>query len=407
MISKLNIAAYFDRISEWSIYILIFTLPFSKSLIEITIVAALMSLLVKRIIRKELSFNITHIEKILFTYIILSLLSLWNTQYLHLSLRAFFSKSLKFALLFLMAGEIINTKERLGKLLFVAGMSCFMILIDAFIQYRITHVDILHKYPVFLYNSANPSYLGFPTASFPFPNDFAAWILIFIFPAGTMALWSGVRGWKVAIPWLAFMGLAYFLIVTKVRGAWLGFLAAFMLLTIFKLKMKGVLVLVFIVLATLFINKSVLPDLVSKVSMADRSVMWKNSVQIFKKHPIIGNGVNTFFNEYKEIRDDEHKGLRGSYAHNCYLQMASDIGLLGLISFLLFVAAVLVAGFKALKVVKEPFYYSMILGISLGLIAFLIHSAVDTNLYSLPLAALFWFSAGLVPAIIGIAQKNK
>ena len=138
----------------------------------------------------------------------------------------------------------------------------------------------------------------------------------------------------------------------------------------------------------------------------DRPVMLKNSVEIFKKHPIIGNGLNTFFVEYREIRNDSEKGRRGSYAHNCYLQMAADIGLLGLISFLLFVSAVLAAGFKVLKTVKDPLYYSLILGIGMGLTAFLVHSAGDTNLYSLPLAALFWLSAGVLLATIKLAKAD-
>lgn len=406
MIARRNLSVYFDRISEWSIYILIFALPFSKSLIEITIITALVSLLAKRIAEKDFSFSITYIEKLLFVWLILSLPSFLNTQYMSLSLRALVSKSAKFALLFLMVKEVINTRERLNKFLFMAGVSCFVILIDAFIQYHITHVDVLHMYPTFVFYYSNPSLLGFPTASFPFPNDFAAWILIFIFPAGMMAFWGGMRGWPRLIPVSAFIGLAYFLIATKVRGAWLGFLTAFALLTIFKLKLKGVIILTLIVLATLFINKSVLPDLVSSVSMADRSVMWKNSVEVFKKHPVIGNGLNTFFKEYMEARTDKDKGLRGSYAHNCYLQMASDIGIIGLISFLLFVAAVLGAGFKSLKSVKDPFYYSLIFGIAMGLVAFLVQSAVDTNLYSLPLAALFWLSSGLLLSVRDLAEAK-
>jgi len=62
-----------------------------------------------------------------------------------------------------------------------------------------------------------------------------------------------------------------------------------------------------------------------------------------------------------------------------------------------------VKGFRALATIKEPFCYSLVLGINLGLIAFLIHSAGDTNLYSLPLAALFWLSAGILLAAVKLS----
>src|SRR3989338_7240426 len=102
--------ALFDKIAEWSLYILIFVLPFSKSLVEITIVTGILSLVSKKIIRKERFFSeSTRIDIFLYIFLAASLLSLFNTQYICLSLRAFFSKSLKFAALFLITKEIINT----------------------------------------------------------------------------------------------------------------------------------------------------------------------------------------------------------------------------------------------------------------------------------------------------------
>ena len=75
-------------------------------------------------------------------------------------------------------------------------------------------------------------------------------------------------------------------------------------------------------------------------------------------------------------------------------------------AFFAFIAAVLLKGFRSLKRVKDPFLYSLILGISLGLVAFLLHSAVDVNLYSLPLATLFWLSSGILLAVIKISESE-
>jgi hypothetical protein len=43
----------------------------------------------------------------------------------------------------------------------------------------------------------------------------------------------------------------------------------------------------------------------------------------------------------------------------------------------------------------------------LGIIAFLIHSIVDTNLFSLNLAALFWTTAGVLAACVNISGKES
>lgn len=396
-----------DKISAWSLYIMIFTLPFAKSIIEITIVVALVSLILKKIIKRERLFDRSGINLLLAIFLIASLLSFFNTSYMKLSMRAFFSKSLKFAALFLITQEIINTKEKLNNFLVMALLSCGIIIVDGLLQYQVFHADILHNYTSFGFQVSRLPYKGVPTASFPFPNDYAAWLIVFIFPVGIYAFFGKSGFLKSTVSWLLLAGLFYSLMLTRVRGAFLGFFISFGIFSIVKLKRIGIFLLIILALGGLFINRSRIADMMSMTSVNDRGVIWKNSVEIFKKHPIIGNGLNTFYVEYMNIRNDEYKGTHGSYAHNCYLQMAADIGLVGLIAFILFVSAVIIKGFRAANRVKEPLYYSIILGTSLGMTAFLIHSSMDTNLYSLNLSALFWLAAGLLMAAIKISNGDR
>jgi O-antigen ligase len=320
-----------------------------------------------------------------------------------LSLRALFSKSLKFAALFIITQDIINTRAKLENFLKIALISCGIIIIDGFIQYYILHYDLLHLYPSFGYRAFS---MGAPTASFPFPNDYAAWIIMFIFPIGLYAFFAKSVVSKKIISWSVAAGLFYSLMLTRVRGALLAFFISFGLLALTKLKKIGLFLLVILLLTGLFINKSHIPGILSMNSITDRGVIWNNGWEIFKRHPVIGNGLNTFYVEYMNIRDDKYKGTHGSYAHNCYLQMATDIGIVGLLTFILFIGAVLIKGFKSARGTKDPLYYSIIMGLSLGLVAFLIHSSVDTNLYSLNLSALFWISAGLLMSVIKISAQR-
>ena len=396
----------FNKIAEWSLYTMIFVLPFSKSLIEFTIVTALISVIIKKVSTGERLFDRSAINAFLCIFALASLVSILNSQYMALSIRAFFTKILKFAALFLLAKEIINTRERLARFMIVALASCVLILTDGFIQYFFLHVDLLHNYPTFNFVWTYPSFLGAPTASFPFPNELAAWAIVFIFPIGTYLFFGKRERVKTYFLAALFLILLYTLILTKVRGAWASFLGAVGFLAILKPKTIGVVLLILLILGSLLISKQLMPYAVSLTSVHARSAMWETSWTIFKEHPIIGNGVNTFFNKFKMARQDADQGKKGSYAHNCYLQIACDSGVIGLFSFLGFVAAVLFKAFRSLKTVKDPFLYSLILGIGLGLIAFLLHSAVDTNLYSLPMATLFWLSAGILMAAVEISQSR-
>ncbi len=401
-VEKNHIINILDKIAEWSIYTIIFTLPFAKSIVEIFIAIAILSLLVKKVLARERLLVNTHVEILLYLFLIASLVSIFNTQasQMGLSVKAIFSKAFKFAALFLITKEIINTREKLKNFVIISALSCVIILIDCFTQYYVTHVDFLHNYPAFLYVANMPSVRGVPTASFPFQNDFAGWILVFIFPAFCLAFFMKRSLLKNTLPASIFIGLLYALILTRVRGAWIGFAVSFVILSIVKLKKIGWILLLIIMVAGAVYSRG---NILSMQSINDRSVMWKNSVTIFMRHPVIGNGLNTFYDNYMKVRQDDMKNKHGSYAHNCYLQMAAEIGLLGLFSFLAFVISVMIKSFRALATIKDPFYYSLALGINLGLIAFLIHSAGDTDLYSLPLAALFWLSSGILLATIKIS----
>lgn len=396
-----------EKIAEWSLYLLIFALPFSKSIIEIMIVTALVSLIISKVIARDKPIIAADVVDIpLYIFLFISLASLVNTSYMALSLRALFSKTLKFAALFLITREIINTRNKLKNFAVVALSSCILIVIDGFIQYFITHVDFLHGYRSFKFVTTEAKNLGAVTASFPFPNDLSAWILAFIFPVGMVAFWGKRNLVNRLFYVLTFASLGYLLILTKVRGAWASFLIVACIAAFIKIKKRILIPAILLFSIVLSLNKPVVEYITAMTSINDRSVMWKNSVEIFKRHPIIGSGLNTFYVNYAKVRTDEYRDRKGSYAHNCYLQMVAEIGLAGLISFLIFAAAIMIKCLREAKKINDPFYNSLILGIGLGLTAFLAHSAVDTNLYSLNLAALFWISAGILMAAVRIAGSD-
>ncbi|MDP2912812.1 MAG: O-antigen ligase family protein [Candidatus Omnitrophota bacterium] len=420
---KNNLRAVFGKAAEWPLYLIIFALPFSKSLVEIMIVIAMIALVAKKSLARERIFENTPVNILLCLFVAAALPSFFNTPNLALSARALFSKLLKFAALFVIAEEAMDTKEKINNFLTMALISCVFIVTDAFIQYFVTHIDILHfpGYPSFqfshpalitprVWSAPYPDgFKGFPTASFPYPNDFAAWIIVFIFPVAAILFFKKEDWPKRLGLGLLCASLFYFLILTKTRGAWLGFVIALFFLFFLRtvnLKKFVLIVLALALLMPFVFKKSTIPYISAGAGISERNIMWANGRAILKQHPVIGNGLNTFFTEYKKVRTDEYKNKRGSYAHNCYLQMAAETGLLGLATFLLFLSALIVKAAGSLKSIKEPFYNLLILGLTLGLIAFLVHSAVDTNLYSLNLAALFWLSAGFLMAVVKRAESD-
>ena len=83
------------------------------------------------------------------------------------------------------------------------------------------------------------------------------------------------------------------------------------------------------------------------------------------------------------------------YAHNCYLQIAAETGIVGLLSFLWLIGVFFIHSIRSLMKIKDRFHHAVLSGISAGIIVTLVHSAVDTNLYSLQLSVLFWIMLGI------------
>ncbi|MDO8536101.1 MAG: O-antigen ligase family protein [Candidatus Omnitrophota bacterium] len=415
-----------DKILEWAVYSILFAIPFSKSIVEIAVTAGIILLVAKKVILRDYRLPMTPANIPLLFVFLTAVLSLYNSQFIGLSLRALFTKNLKFIALYFFVIEVINDETKIKNTLKVGMLSAGMVFLDSFIQYFITHIDLLHNYPAFKYfNQYNylsleeavevkrfdrfhEYFIGYPTGPFPFPNDLSAWLLIILPVMLFLPIFDLVKNRsKYFILASSFIGL-YLFVLAKARGAWMGLiisLASLFFLIKNKAAVFTILLLMFALILLCFATGAGVVFGLS--SMKDRNEMWDVSFAIFKEHPVIGNGINTFFNKYKELRTDGWEGLKGSYAHNCYLQWAADTGILGLVSFLWFCVSVVGSAWAFIRKTKDEFYRALATGLAVGITAFLIHSFVDTNLYSLNLASLFWLSTGFLTAVIRKKEESS
>ena len=128
--------------------------------------------------------------------------------------------------------------------------------------------------------------------------------------------------------------------------------------------------------------------------------MWQAAMGMIRDRPILGHGLNTFMANYLTYWVGGEQAPR--YAHNCYLQVAAETGLIGLGVFLVLlwqIFAYLLRGLTRLPSQEGL----LLLGMIAGLFAFAVQAGVDTNFYALRQAALFWTLAGLA---VGYASRS-
>ena len=135
------------------------------------------------------------------------------------------------------------------------------------------------------------------------------------------------------------------------------------------------------------------------IGTRDRWAMWQAALGMIRDRPIVGHGVNTFMANYLDYWVGGERMPR--YAHNCYLQVAAETGIVGLAAFLWLLAALFLRLGRAARV--PPFDASRLLlsGLCAGLVAFAVQAGVDTNFYALRQAALFWVLAGMA---VGLSE---
>ena len=77
------------------------------------------------------------------------------------------------------------------------------------------------------------------------------------------------------------------------------------------------------------------------------------------------------------------------YAHNCYLQMTAETGLLGLGCFLWMVYVLLRHGLNYCKQIKDLWPLTFLQGAVSGLFGFLVQSFFDNTFYTVQLSVLY------------------
>ncbi len=108
--------------------------------------------------------------------------------------------------------------------------------------------------------------------------------------------------------------------------------------------------------------------------------IWVNTFGICKDFPLLGSGLGTFAEVFSMYRSFHIVGLH-THAENDFLQLASEVGLLGvgtLLILFLFLFYKAVTGLRSLRF-GEPQRYIGIGGL-VGILALMFHSIVERNI---------------------------
>ncbi|MBI2871163.1 MAG: O-antigen ligase family protein [Candidatus Omnitrophica bacterium] len=391
-------------LQQGGLYALLFLLPFSKAACEISFGFLFAGWLIDRLNPRTRRDTIwitpaTHALRLwIWTFLLVSALSILRSDYPMLGLRGFFSKWAEYFLFFVITADVVRRPGVVGRVLLFMTLGAVGVTLEAYSQWFRLH-GLFRHYRYDMFDKMIGPYEN--------PNDFATYLIVVI----PVLLSTALR-----VRWVVRVGLGVLLTLLLVCFLQTGTIAAYLgimcsLPVIFSMHLTSrrfvgpLLGMLLLSTAATLIYFSSVKDLVMHFQeiQVNRIAWLKSSLAMIRDRPFLGFGLNTFLSHYMDYWVG---GIQVPvYAHNCYLQIAAETGLIGLVMFL---AVVMTLMRKLLTVARRLKDHKavLLLGLIAGLTAYLVQAAFDTNFFSLRQAVLFWVMAGIALGISDPAEQR-
>lgn len=273
--------------------------------------------------------------------------------------------------------------------------------------------------------------------TFEQPNPFAGYLgLIIPLAFGvTMGILGAENNSRTNVPryMLLVLGLAALaatmmaLFFSLSRGAWIGVAAALVITTIIRSKRAALLALTFALLLAMFVllgQLNLVPDLVSErfsgvgdyfgfvdvrgvtvndanFALVERVAHWQAAWDMFDDHPLLGIGIGNYAAVYPVYALPHWDDPLG-HAHNYYLNVLAESGIVGLAGYLVLWGAIFLTAWRVVRTTR-----GLALGIAAGafgvLVALSIHNLFD-DLFVHSMQIQVGITLGLIQVVGGEAR---
>jgi O-antigen ligase len=375
------------RYYEIGIYIFVISIPFlsDQSTVAILLITVISGML-KWILFEEFKFNNNKYNKVFIILILIFIINTILSVNFYGSIRDLVINVLSIGLILTMINNVKNEKVINRVFDFIIGAS-FIVAIYGFYQYIIG----IPMESGWVDPKSNISIRVFST--FENPNLFAEY-LVLVIPITIAKLVNSDLKYKI-IYFIALIAQLVVLALTFSRGGWLGLIVS---LGLFVLLIRKDLIVKLIpigLISIFFIPNSIVMRMKSIGDLSDSSnyyrfQIWEKSINIIKDFFVTGVGLG--FESFRTISNLYIKDFTPFHAHNTYLELAIEIGVVGLFIFLLLIII-------SLFDVKNQMYNSnkvYTVALISAVVGLFIHGIAEHVLYNPKVIFQFWMILGLL-----------
>lgn len=215
------------------------------------------------------------------------------------------------------------------------------------------------------------------------------------------------------------MGAALFF--TMSRGGMFSFTAALLsmaILVLIRKSVKGkrwilsaVTICIVLIIAWLGATPVVERILSVKAEIASRYFggrlpIWQGTAQIIKDYLIFGTGLGTFSYIFPNYQPQLIATKHYTYAHSDFLELLSEVGIVGFSIFLLGLIVFIIYAFRRFRLRHDPYVIGMSIGLFGSLTSIFMHSFTDFNLHIPANAILLTLILSLFIIILNYKQNG-
>ena len=385
---------------EIGVYAMLFLAPIVPTMVCVALVLlTFMSFFVNSLIKNDMNIRIDSLAVISIMLIGLFLISSL-TSYARMASLKIFALYIVFIAFMLIVISCGSDKKKLGKMIFVFVLSGLLVslygIYQQFFGNNLGHAwldeEMFEDISVRVYSTlGNPNVLG-------------EYLLMLIPVCGAMVY--GAKKWFAKIFYFGVMCCAGLcMIFTQSRGCWLGLI---LIAVIFALLVDKRLVILGIIAAMFlpsFLPESIISRFTSIGNLGDSSTsyrvyIWLGTLRLLKDFwwNGIGLGQEAFNKVYPYY---SYNAISAPHAHNLYLQLITETGISGLVTFIISMLVALKKMLVGYIVGKKNVYGILCAAVIAGIFGFLLQGMFDYVWYNYRVFAIFWMFVG-----VGIASRR-
>lgn len=362
-----------------SLLIALFSLPFSESIKNIFIVGAYI-FGITILIKKRAIPRISPVGWALLLFVLISVLSAINSSYPHKAMHGVWD-ILGPTVLYIILINITDSHKRIRTILSIVVLSIGLGSILGISEYLLSTKSIVKLQIHSLGNT--PGYL-------------VIMIGLMIGLLVNMKLRTLERAVLILITLLS--GIA--LILANSRMSWGSLVVIFVTFSLlkrtkamFKTMLLSLLLFVILIVSFVMINHDIpltriktLANPITDAAFISRIPIWKGSLAMALDHPILGVGPKCFQTDWDWELDEKRQkyGIPWEHgqAHNMFLNVAAEMGIMGVIALVIWLACYIYFLFRSKKVIKDELTLSLWYGALGGWIALIVGGMMDSYIGS-------------------------